>query len=108
MEKHRDANETLRICAEHVDHQLPNDRTIVANLLESIETANPGFLSAVSLIKLDDPGMRDDFERAITLFLPTYPVKKKGEKRPYGNISDVTVKAGKVSSGVEFRFYPTP
>ena len=100
MEKHRDANETLRIFAEHVDHQLPNDQTIVTNLLESIETSNPGVLLAVSIIKLDDPGMRDNFECAVTFLFPTDLVKKQGEKLPYGNISDVTVKAGKVSSVV--------
>ena len=100
MENHRDANETLRICAEHVDHQLPNEQTIATNILESIETTNPGVLSAVSLIRLDDPGMRYDFERAVTFLLPTDLVKKQGEKLPYGNISDVTVKAGKGSSGV--------
>ena len=78
MENHRDANETLRICAEHVDHQLPNEQTIATNILESIETTNPGVLSAVSLIRLDYPGMRYDFERAVTFLLPTNLVKKQG------------------------------
>ena len=61
-----------------MDHQLPNDRNIITNLLESIETTNPGVLSAVSLIKIYDPGMWDDFERAVNLLLPTDLVNKQG------------------------------
>ena len=80
MDKHREYNENLRICAEHIDYQLRNELTTVTNLLDSLETSNPGVIAAISHIKLDDGvnGTKSSFDRTVDFLLPTDIVNRQG------------------------------
>ena len=135
LAKHRASYHTLQRCAEHVQVEIPNERSRVGYLLDNIDCQDRDVTTALSHIRLDDTqqGMRSDFERAVAFLLPTDPVKKKkrGEKRNAGQISATVAAAngggggGKKGSlknngkktqfkstfgttGVEFRFYKTP
>ena len=126
LAKHRASFHTLQRCAEHVQIELPNERSRVGYLLENIDCSDKDVTTALSHIRLDDSvgGMRSDFERSVAFLLPTDPVKKKrgGNKRNAGQISSTTAansnddngKKGKKKTrfkstcgetGVEFRFY---
>ena len=126
LAKHRASFHTLQRCAEHVQIELPNERTRVGYLLENIDCPDKDVTTALSHIRLDDSltGMRSDFERSVAFLLPTDPVKKKkGVKRDAGRISSTAAeatgagggkdkskkkarfKATTGSSGVEFRYY---
>ena len=126
LAKHRASFHTLQRCAEHVQIELPNERTRVGYLLENIDCHDKDVTTALSHIRLDDSptGMRSDFERSVAFLLPTDPVKKKkGVKRDAGRISSTTAEASSAgggkdkskkkarfksttgTSGVEFRYY---
>ena len=126
LAKHRASYHTLQRCADHVQIELPNERTRVGYLLENIDCSDKDVTTALSHIRLDDSvtGMRSDFERSVAFLLPTDPVKKKrGAKRDAGRISSTTAaspgdgggkekgkkkarfKSTSGSTGVEFRFY---
>jgi hypothetical protein len=110
LEQHRSAYITLQSCAEHLDYQLPNDRTRVTYLMDAIKCTDPGVIAAMSHIRLDDGanGMRNNFEMAVTFLLPTDPIIKKkasGDKRPAADISSVEIKKGTGNTGVELRYY---
>ena len=130
LAKHRASYNTLQRCAEHVQVELPNERSRVGYLLDNIDCSDKDVTTALSHIRLDDSptGMRMDFERSVAFLLPTDPVKKKrGGKRNAGQISSTAAAAsdggggknnnpknsGKKArfkstfgaTGVEFRFY---
>ena len=79
LAKHRASFHTLQRCAEHVQIELPNERTRVGYLLANIDCHDKDLTTALSHICLDDSltGMRSDFERSVAFLLPTDPVKKK-------------------------------
>ena len=127
LAKHRASYHTLQRCADHVQVELPNERSRVGYLLDNIECSDRDVGTALSHIRLDDgaTGMRSDFERAVAFLLPTDPVKKKrgGNKRNAGQISATTAAGGGGgknegpktkktrfkstfgATGVEFRYY---
>ena len=125
LAKHRASFHTLQRCAEHVQIELPNERSRVGYLLDNIDCSDRDVATALSHIRLDDAvgGMRSDFERSVAFLLPTDPVKKKrgGNKRNAGQISGTTAtnanddeskkkkktrfKTTCGETGVEFRFY---
>ena len=129
LAKHRASYHTLQRCADHVQVELPNERSRVGYLLDNIDCSDRDVVTALSHIRMDDgaAGMRSDFERAVAFLLPTDPVKKKrgGTKRNAGHISAATAAGGggvkneeqktkKLrfkstfgTTGVEFRFYKT-
>lgn len=129
LAKHRASYHTLQRCAEHVQVELPNERSRVGYLLDNIDCPDRDVVTALSHIRMDDgaAGMRSDFERAVAFLLPTDPVKKKrgGNKRNAGHISATTAAGGGGgkkegqktkktrfkstfgTTGVEFRFYKT-
>ena len=126
LAKHRASYHTLQRCADHVQIELPNERTRVGYLLENIDCNDRDVTTTLSHIRLDDSptGMRSDFERAVAFLLPTDPIKKKrGGKRVAGLISSTNAttpgggggkdkskkktrfKTTSGTTGVEFRFY---
>ena len=129
LAKHRASFHTLQRCKEHVQVELPNERSRVGYLLDNIDCSDRDVVTALSHIRMDDgaAGMRSDFERAVAFLLPTDPVKKKrgGSKRNAGHISSTTAAGGGGgknegtktkktrfkptfgATGVEFRYYKT-
>lgn len=119
--KHRSSYMDLTVAAEHVPHQLPNGRTRVTNLLESITCKDPEVIAACTSVKQDKGGVREDFELASTAIAPTCPVKKKQQQR--GQVKSIQAEisaatattgggggsdlgAGRCSkTGVEYRYY---
>ena len=119
IKQHRAAYITMQQCTQHVSFQLPNARSRVTYLLDAIQNSDAELQAALASVRRDDPGMRDDFEKAAAYLLPSCPVarKKKGIKRPL----DATVaaanghkptpspktqlKPGIGKTGVELRFY---
>ena len=51
--------------SDHVSHQIPDDRTRVGYLIASIESANTNVVAALSSIRMDDTGRRENFETAL-------------------------------------------
>ena len=81
----------MESAAEHIDFQLPNERTKVQNILESVDDCqNPKVCAAVSTISDIGHGMTTDFEKAAAFLLPTDPVAKKINKGKKVVISEVT------------------
>ena len=93
----------LQRCAEHVQMELPNERTRVGYLLDNIDCSDKDVTTALSHIRLDDSatGMRSNFERSVAFLLPTDPVKKKkgGHKRNVGQISSTNATASNDRGG---------
>ena len=79
MEQHSLAYMTLQQCAEYVTYQLLHDCTRVKYLIDDIQCTNPGVVTALSPIRLDDRvnGMRKFFDAAVTFLLPMDPIQIK-------------------------------
>ena len=123
--QHRNAYVTMQECAEHVEFQLPNERTRVGYLLEAIQCGDAPLQAAMALVLNDDGvgGKRSDFEATAAFIIPKCPVarRKQQGKRPIGSISAADgasetntsasissttgIKQGMGKTGVEFRFY---
>ena len=70
--QHRNAFFSMTQCAEHVDHQFPNELTRVTYLLDAIENTDAPLQSVMALCRKDqDPGGKmDDFEATAAFILP--------------------------------------
>ena len=62
MLKYRQSYAKMTQCLEHVTFQLPDERSIVRCLLNSIITTDAPLLSAIANLGLEGKGMIDDFE----------------------------------------------
>ena len=116
---HRSSYVTLQRCAEHINCQMPDQRSRVQYLLENIQAEDSNVKAALSSIRLDDTpnGMRNNFESAAAFLLPTDPVEKKKSKnkRPIADVSSANAdappkklgvhKKGTGKTGVQFRYY---
>ena len=69
----------MSACAEHVQYQLPNEHSHVGFLIDAIQCADTGLQAAMASVKTDNGshGLRNNFERAVSLLLPHDPVAKK-------------------------------
>jgi hypothetical protein len=115
--KHRNAFISLETCAMHVDYQLPNERTRVKYLLDSIRTCNDaGVQARIANIEGDDTtnGKRNKFESTVTHLLPADPVVENNNRKKansngnrQGVVASVTIQSGKGKSGVNLRWHPT-
>ena len=110
IDGHRMAYVALTEASAHVAYQLPNDRTRVTYLLDSIRCTDPELLAAVAAVKNDDAGMRDAFELTATSISPADPVARKrmNNKRPAAEISATEGLQSKGKTGVELRWHKTP
>ena len=107
IDGHRMAFVALTEASSHVAYQLPNDRTRVTYLLDSMNCTDPELLAAVAAVKNDDPGMRDTFELTATSISPSDPVarKKMNSKRPAADILATEILKSKGKTGVELRWH---
>ena len=114
---HRSSFVTLQRCEEHVNCQLPDERSRVQYLLDNIQVEDSNVKAALSSIRMDDTanGMRNNFEAAVAFLLPTDPVEKKksrGNKRPVVEVAAIDTgekalgshKLARGKTGVEFRY----
>ena len=103
----------MRQCAEHVTFQLPNERTRVSYLLDSIQCNDPGLQAAMAQVRTDSgvDGKLNDFEATASYLLQYDPVsKKRATGDDNAEISSVshggrTSKTSVGKTGVEFRYY---
>jgi len=110
LDMHRSSLVALEEASEHVQHQIPEERTRVTYVLNSIDCKDPEVLSAVSAVRQNDPGMRDDFESAACFLQPTCPVARRGGGKSRNLTADIAalnpkLETGKGSTGVELRWY---
>lgn len=119
MTKYRQSYGEISQCLEHVDFQLPDERSRVRRLLDSIMTTDTAILAAIANLGLEYRGMIDNLEKVAAHLLMHDPVAKL--KSAYGNgngynvahlsYAEVSVSlaaSGKVSkgkTGVEIRYY---
>lgn len=116
LEKHCDGHRqhfiSMQEASEHVSIQLPNERSRVGYLLDSIECQDLYVITQLAQIKSNDPSLRENFEASVTSLIPVDPVvKKKGknEANKLANISGIDFKKGKgTRTGVDLRFHPNP
>ena len=81
VDRHRTAFISLLEATNHVSHQVPNERTRVGHLLQSITRKDAKVLAAISAIEMNDAGMRKDFEDDVEFLAPNCPVSKKNPTR---------------------------
>ena len=115
IQQHQAAHVALEQCRVHVKCVVPDERARVGYLLENIKNNDADLRAAVASIKMDDKptGLRENFEKAVAILLPTDPVVKKKKKRNRAEISSVTnapapprkKKRSKGKTGVELRYY---
>ena len=116
---HRSTFVTLQRCEEHVNCQLPDERSRVQYLLDNIQVEDSNVKAALSSVRMDDTanGMRNNFEAAVAFLLPTDPVERKkargGNKRAIAEVSAIDTgkkdigshKPARGKTGVEFRYH---
>ena len=74
--QHRSNFIALQECQLHVNFQLPTEHTRVGYLLDNITSNDPDLRAALSNVRLNQNGMRDDFELAVAHLLPVCPYSK--------------------------------
>ena len=69
----------MSACAEHVQYQLPNERSRVCLLIDAIQGADAGLQATMASVKTDNGpnGLQNNFERAVAHLLPYDPVANK-------------------------------
>ena len=77
IDRHRAAFVSFSEATNHVSHQIPNNRTRICYLIDSIDSKDAEVLSGLAAIRKDDQGMRETFEQAAIFLAPTCPVAKK-------------------------------
>ena len=78
---------SLSEASDRVSHQLPNDRTRVGYLIDSITSTNVNVVAALASIRMDDTGRREDFEEASIFLAQICPITtKKREGKPTAKI----------------------
>ena len=79
ISQHRNAYISMPACAEHVQYQLPIERSRVGFLIDAIECADAGLQATMASVKTDNSqnGLWNNFERAVSHLLPYDPVAKK-------------------------------
>ena len=102
----------LSEAGEHVPTELPNDRTRVTYLLDSLKTDNPKMLAGTAAIEQDELGKRVHFENTVTFLLPFDPVVAKNAKAKglgvnvSGTAADTPANGATVGkTGVELRWH---
>ncbi len=80
MSMQRKAFIQLSEAGEHGPTELPNDRTCVSYLLDSLKMDNPKMLAGTAAIEQDELGKRVHFEKTMTFLLPYDPVVAKNAK----------------------------
>jgi hypothetical protein len=89
MGKHRQAYITLTKCTEHILVDVPNERSWVMYLMESINSVNPTVVAALAVVCQDEKDKRINFESAFAYLVVICPVKAKLAKK-----GKVTFQAG--------------
>ena len=74
IDLHRNEFISLMQCAEHVEHQLPNEATRVKYLLGSINCHDAKLLATIAMIDNDKKGTKKNFESMVAYLTPYDPV----------------------------------
>ena len=94
--------------SNHVSHQIPDDCTRVGYLIASIESADTNVVAALSSIRMDDTGRRENFETALVFLAQICPmVSNKGAAKPAAKIGAAVAQpnSGVGTTGVELRYH---
>ncbi len=121
LSTYRDAFTSIQRYAEHVQCQIPDDRTQVGYIIDNIECPDPDVKAALAAIKMDGHppnGMQNDFESAVAMLLPVDPVGKKRKGKMQAAeilatetgpativLAGVSVKSDTGTSGVSLRYH---
>ena len=110
IERIRESYVDIENAAQHIKEQIPDPRTRVQSLIDSIEGCTDAKVCArVAAISNETNGMLDDFEKAVAHLVPVCPVAAKvGKKRSSVRISgiDGSIMSKKgPKTGVELRYY---
>jgi hypothetical protein len=81
MGKHRQAFITLTECAEHLPVNVPNERSRVTHLMESIQSTDPTVLAALAAVRQDENDKRVNFENSFAYLVVVCPVEAKLAKK---------------------------
>jgi hypothetical protein len=97
MGKHRQAFITLTECAEHLLVNVPNERSCVTHLIESIQSTDPTVLAALAAVRQDETDKRVNFENSFAYLVVVCPVEatlaKKGKVSFQADISGTSATA---------------
>ena len=93
---HRNAYVVMEQCSDQVTYQLPNPHTSVSHYLKVITSPDTDIRAGITSICQYKTGMINNFEDVAAYLAPICPVsknRKETEKRPHGEISDITGEA---------------
>ena len=93
----------MSACAEHIQYQLPNERSCVGFLIDAIQCADAGLPAAMASVKMGNGlnGLWNNFERAVSHLFPYDPVANKratGIKHGSAMISLAEVENGPIAT----------
>jgi hypothetical protein len=77
---HRSAFIQLQEASAHVDFQLPTEQSRVGFLLDNIMNPDPDLCAVIAQIRIEQNGMRDNFDLAVESLLPVDPYAKHHRK----------------------------
>ena len=105
---HREAHQEMIRASEETDYQIPDERTRVTRLLDSIQTSYPKLESAKVTVE-NDIQKRENFEMASDFLCRFAPTKKENPGGLYRIASTVTDMKGELDGlhhvDVEVRYY---
>ena len=105
---HREAHQEMIRASEETDYQVPDERTRVTRLLESIQTTYPKLESAKVTVE-NDTQKRENFEMAadfLCRFAPTRKENPGGLYRIASTVTDMKDELGNLNHvDVEVRYY---
>lgn len=113
LAKHRSAYIDIQQVAEHLPVEVPNERSRVTYVLDSIKCTDAEVLAALAAIRQDATGKRVNFEDTVAFLLPTCPVKRKqhakggGKRLVNADVSAITsdLPSARGKTGVELRYH---
>ena len=112
VDRHWTASISLSEATDHVSHQVPNERTIVGHLLQSITRKYAKVIAAITAIEMDNAGMSKDFKDAVAFIALTWSVAKKQSKKrvQFDSATIAATICGPVigKTGVEIRYHKRP
>ena len=103
---HRSSFVQLEEASQHVDFQLLSEHSRVGYLIDNIDHPDPDLRAAIAAIRMNNNGMRSNFELAVSCLLPVDPYIKS-KKYLNAKVSDANALQNKTNSktGVDLRWH---
>ena len=107
VSNHRQAFDDLTDCATHITTNVPSEPQRVEFLIDSITSKDNTLQATIGLVRANTNNMRNDFELAASTLIEVDPFRRATRSNARSaSISAIDFSAGRVTTGVDLRFYP--